>query len=146
MFCFTSPFTEEIQIDLVVLQFEKYLNIGDITMSKKILLILSIFILLIIAVIFMINRGPSAEQQAIHAATVCNTIIKSTEDFDKKSLLEQTRFNFENSTPSYAYNKPKFYEAYAAQMIDHYFTLDQQEQLKLKQEYQYCFNQLSKAN
>ncbi|NHC03755.1 hypothetical protein G9F31_08200 [Acinetobacter sp. 187] len=112
-------------------------------MSKKMLPILGICVVILIAVVWLINRGPNAEQKAIHTATVCNTLQKLAVDADQSTLVEEAERFFKKSTPSYALSQPKYYAGFVAKKIDQYLAMNPTDQANVRQDYAHCFKALA---
>lgn len=112
-------------------------------MAKKPLLILSSIILMVFIGFYLVNRGPDAEQQAVHTATLCNTIHRIEANADQATLIEETERYFKKSTPSYALSQPKYYKSYISKKIRQYLALPTTEQTQLRADYEQCFKVLS---
>lgn len=112
-------------------------------MSKKMLFSSGLCILIIMIVLYFLNRGPNPEQQATHTATVCNTINKLSADADRALLIEETERYFKKSTPSYALKQPKYFKSFVNSKINLFLAQSPAEQTAIRQDYQYCFKTLS---
>ncbi|RZJ22700.1 MAG: hypothetical protein EON51_05965 [Acinetobacter sp.] len=94
--------------------------------------------LAVMSLIYLCIITPNKDEKAFHQATLCNVIRHNPAVFTANELFEQVKFTYGNSTPSYAYHKPKFYQNYTQHMIDDYLKLTPEQQTRAKADYQTC--------
>jgi len=92
--------------------------------------------MLVLIYIWVIS--PNQDEKAIHQATLCNIIRQNKTLSTAEELFKQVEFTYGNSTPSYAYHKPKFYQKYTHNIIKHYLTLKPEQQTQAQTDYQRC--------
>lgn len=85
---------------------------------------------------------PNQEEKASHKATLCNVMRDNPKLKQEDQIFEQVEFMYGNSTPSYAYKKPKFYDAYARELIQQFLALSEQQQAVARKDYRQCFDHL----
>lgn len=81
---------------------------------------------------------PNAELRASHQATLCNVLRFKPELSEKNEILEQMQFSYKNSTPSYAYHHPKFYQGYSKHLVKQFLNLNHANQVQAKNNYETC--------
>ena len=111
-------------------------------MSKNtIFIFITIFFLTLCLVIttFWIQT-PNQEQKIHHQAFLCSTLQREKSNQDPVALLNTLQFLFNNSTPTYAYKKPKFYRKYAQSLIQNYLKLPIEKQLIAQKDSEQCLS------
>ncbi|MDQ9008549.1 hypothetical protein RFI36_01300 [Acinetobacter gerneri] len=111
---------------------------------QKPALIFGIFSLILIAVFFYWQSTPNSQDQRKHQAIFCNVIRQPNTVLQSDVLSESFAFYFNNSTPMYAYHKPKFYQNYAHKLVERYLKESPQNQLKAQQSFDQCMLILEK--
>ncbi len=91
-----------------------------------------------LALVYLWIITPNQDQKAVHQATLCNVIRQHKTIFAADELFELVEFTYGNSTPSYAYHKPKFYQKYTHNIIARYLTLKPAQQAQAQADYQRC--------
>lgn len=99
-------------------------------------------IIVFVILIIVLFKGPNQEEKASHIATLCNVMRDNPTLKNDPEIFEQFEFMYGNSTPSYAYKRPKFYDEYAHELIQKFLVLSEAQQVQAKQSYQQCFNWL----
>lgn len=84
---------------------------------------------------------PSPKEQERHLLVLCESIQANPSPSQDQLYQEMYNVHLE-STPGYAYKKPKFYSRYAKFIIQHYFQLSSSEQHDAQQHLPTCINLL----
>nr|WP_174507249.1 hypothetical protein [Acinetobacter sp. Marseille-Q1620] len=103
---------------------------------------LIIIIFVMITYTFYWKNTPDSAEKKQHNAIFCNVIRKENAVLNEQDLLYSFQFYFNNSTPMYAYHKPKFYEKYGQHIIQNYSKLSPQQQNRAKSDFDICLSML----
>jgi hypothetical protein len=109
--------------------------------QNRYIVALTALILLIVFCLFWF-KAPNEDEKAVHVATLCNVIKNNPDLSTKDEIFQQVKFSYGNSTPSYAYKKPKFYERYTHHVIQNYLSSSLEDQKNYKNDYVLCFKNL----
>ncbi len=109
----------------------------ELIMHKQTLGILIATVVVICALILWFKM-PNSTEKTLHRSIFCNVIRDPKIALTTQDLLENFRFNFNNSLPTYAYHKPKFYEHYADTVVRHYLILSNQQKQIAKKDFDQC--------
>lgn len=106
-------------------------------MKKSTLWISSSVVIVAIFVCFWMMY-PSAELRGKHQATLCNVVRLSPKLNTQAELLQRMHFIYDNSTPSYAYHHPKFYNAYSKRLINQFLAVDKDQKQNIRADFEAC--------
>ncbi|MFW1754651.1 hypothetical protein [Acinetobacter wanghuae] len=105
---------------------------------KKSILWISLGVVIAACLLCFWLMYPNAELRGKHQATLCNVVRLSPELNTQTELLQRMHFIYDNSTPTYAYHHPKFYEFYSKYLIDQFVVLDEKQKQQLRDDFEAC--------
>jgi hypothetical protein len=111
-------------------------------MLKVYLAIISVLIALI-AFSYIWIISPNKDEKASHKATFCNVLLQDPSLKSSTAIYKKVKYTFGNSTPSYAYHKPKFYKKYTKDLIKHYKHLNPEDKQRATKNHDSCFEIMS---